>query len=350
MIRFTVRRLISLIPTLLGVSIIVFLFLRLIPGDPAVAMLGEHAAEENVARIREQFGLNRPLFFDPQALKEGDVDGFFDSQYIRYLGRLLRFDLGQSIHRRIPIAETLKERFPATVELATAAMILAVFFGVPAGIVAAARRNSPLDFGTMLGALIGVSMPIYWLGLMLIMLFAVTLDWLPVSGRLDPALQLQTRTNFYIIDSIATGNGPALLDTLKHLALPAVALATIPLAIIARMTRSSMLEVLQQDYIRTAHAKGLRERVVLTRHALKNAFLPVITIIGLQTGNLLAGAVITETIFAWPGIGKWVYDAILGRDYPIVQGGVLLIALIFVGINLLVDLSYAFLDPRIHYE
>jgi peptide/nickel transport system permease protein len=222
--------------------------------------------------------------------------------------------------------------------------------GVPAGIVSAARRNSALDFGTMIGALAGVSMPIYWLGLMLIMLFAVILKWLPVSGRIDPTIELVTRTNFYVVDSLLSGNREAFVDVLKHLAMPAVALATIPLAIIARMTRSSMLEVLQEDYVRTAHAKGLREGVVLRRHALKNAFLPVITIIGLQTGSLLAGAIITETIFSWPGIGKWVYDAILGRDYPIVQGVTLLIALMFVGVNLLVDLSYAFLDPRIHYE
>jgi peptide/nickel transport system permease protein len=347
--RYTIRRVLSLIPTLLGVSIIVFLFLRLIPGDPAVAMLGEHAAKENVERIREQFGLNRPLFLDPEALKRGDVRGFFDTQYIRYLGRLVRGDLGESIHRRIPITETLKGRFPATVELATISMLIAILVGVPAGIISAARRNSFIDFGTTVGALVGVSMPIYWLGLMLIMLFAVALHWLPAGGRLDPAIKLNTVTNFYVVDSIITGNTEALVDSLKHLALPSLALATIPLAIIARMTRSSMLEVLQEDYIRTAHAKGLRERVILARHALKNAFLPVITIIGLQTGALLAGAVLTETIFSWPGIGKWVYDAILARDYPIVQGGVLLVALIFVGINLLVDLSYAFLDPRIHY-
>jgi len=348
--RYAIGRVIQVIPTLLGVTIIVFMFLRLIPGDPAVAMLGEHAATENVERIREQLGLNRPLFLDGQALKQGDIEGFFDTQYIRYLGRLLHADLGDSIHRRIPIAQTLKERFPATVELAMISMLIAILVGVPAGIISAARRNSIIDFGTTIGALIGVSMPIYWLGLMLIMLFAVALGWLPGGGRLDPAIKLDTVTNFYVVDSIITGNTPALGDTLKHLALPSLALATIPLAIIARMTRSSMLEVLQEDYIRTAHAKGLREWVVLVRHALKNAFLPVITIVGLQTGALLAGAVITETIFAWPGIGKWVYDAILGRDYPIVQGGVLLVALIFVGINLLVDLSYAFLDPRIRYE
>jgi peptide/nickel transport system permease protein len=348
--RYLIRRLISVLPTLLGVTIVIFMFLRLIPGDPAVAMLGEHAATENVERIREQLGLNRPLFLDREALEQGDLPKFLNSQYLLYLGRLFRGDMGDSIHRRIPIAETLKTRFPATVELALISIIIGVVVGVVAGIVSAARRNSILDTTTMLGSLAGVSIPIYWLGLMLIMLFAVALKWLPAGGRLDPAVELETVTNFYLIDSILTGNMVALVDVLKHLALPAIALATHPMSIIARMTRSSMLEVLQEDYIRTAHAKGLRERSVLFRHALKNAFLPVITIIGLSTGTLLAGAILTETIFSWPGIGKWVYDAILARDYPIVQGGTLLIAIIFVGANLLVDLSYAFLDPRIHYE
>jgi len=348
--RYVVRRLVELPLTLLGVTLVIFLLLRLIPGDPAIAMLGEHAAQDNVERIREQLGLNRPLFLDREALAEADAGGFFDSQYLRYLGRLLHGDLGDSIHRRIPIAGELKQRFPATAELALSSMLLAVAIGVPVGILSAARRNSVLDLTSMFGSLIGVSMPIFWLGLMEIMLFAVILGWFPVGGRIDPTGDLETVTNFYIIDSIITNNMPALVDTLKHLALPAIALATIPLAIIARMTRSSMLEVLQEDYIRTAHAKGLRERVVLSRHALKNAFLPVITIIGLQTGSLLAGAILTETIFSWPGIGKWTYDAILGRDYPIVQSGTLLIAFIFVFVNLLVDLSYAFLDPRIRYE
>jgi peptide/nickel transport system permease protein len=348
--RYLIRRLISVIPTLFGVTIVVFLLLRLIPGDPAVAMLGEHAAQDNVERIREQLGLNRPMFLDVEALKEGDFEGFFDSQYIRYLGRLVQGDLGDSIHRRIPIAGELKHRFPATIELALSAMLVAVLIGVPAGIIAAARRNSVWDAASMIGSLVGVSMPIFWLGLMLIMFFAVFLGWFSVGGRLDTSTELETITNFYIIDSIITGNMDALADTLKHLALPVIALATIPMAIIARMTRSSMLDVLQADYVRTAHSKGLRERVVLSRHALKNAFLPIITIIGLQTGSLLAGAILTETIFAWPGIGKWVYDAILGRDYPVVQSGVLLIALVFVLANLLVDLSYAYLDPRIHYE
>lgn len=350
MTRYIIRRLLSLIPTVLGVTIVIFMFLRLIPGDPAVAMLGEHAAQENVERIREQLGLNHPLFLDRDALEQGDFKGFFNSQYIWYLGRLVRGNMGASIHRRIPIAEELKLRFPATIELALVSMILAVLVGVPAGIVSAARRNSLLDGFSMVGSLIGVSMPIFWLGLMEIMLFAVILHWFPIGSRLDLDIELKVVTNFVLIDSIISGNGAALINGMKHLAMPALALATIPMAIIARMTRASMLDVLQEDYIRTAHSKGLRERVILFRHALKNAFLPVITIIGLQTGNLLAGAILTETIFAWPGIGKWVYDAILGRDYPVVQGGTLLIAMVFVFINLVVDLSYAFLDPRIHYE
>lgn len=326
------------------------MFQRLIPGDPAVAMLGEHATEENVARIREQFGLNRPPFLDREALRAGDIQGFFDSQYIRYLKRLVVLDLGNSIHRRIPVAETLAIRFPATVELALFAMTIAVLVGVPVGIASAARRNSKLDNASMVGSLIGVSMPIFWLGIMEIMLFAVILQWLPAGGRLSTGVEVDRITGLILVDSLLTGNIPAFIDGFQHLLLPGIALATIPMAIIARMTRSSMLDVLQEDYIRTAHAKGVAERVVLFRHALKNAFLPVITVIGLTAGSLLAGAVLTETIFSWPGIGKWVYDAILGRDYPIVQGGTLLIALIFVFINLLVDVSYAFLDPRIHYD
>ena len=350
MTQYMIRRLVSVIPTLLGITFVVFMFLRLIPGDPAVAMLGEHAAQENVERIREQLGLNRPPLLDREALQQGDIKGFFDSQYLRFLGRLLQGDLGNSIHRRIPIAEELKQRFPATMELALLSMLIAILIGIPVGIASAARRNSLLDSASMIGALIGVSMPIFWLGLLEIMLFAVILHWFPSAGRLDPTVEIQPITHLFLLDSILTGNGEALVDTLKHLAMPAAALATIPVAIIARMMRSSMLDVLQEDYIRTAHAKGLRTQVVLYRHALKNAFLPVITVIGLQMGNLMAGAVLTETIFAWPGIGKWLYDAILGRDYPVVQGGTLLITIIIVFINLLVDVSYGFLDPRIHYE
>jgi peptide/nickel transport system permease protein len=229
-------------------------------------------------------------------------------------------------------------------------MFVAVLVGIPAGIVSAARRNSAIDSVSMIGSLIGVSMPIFWLGLMMIMFFAVYLQWLPSGGRASPWIEIETITNFYIIDSILAGSMEALVDALRHLFMPVVALATIPMAIITRMTRSSMLDVLQEDYIRTAHAKGALERSVLFKHALKNAFLPVITIIGIQIGTLLAGAVLTETIFAWPGIGRWIYDAILARDYPIVQGGTMLIAFVFIFANLLVDISYAFLDPRIQHE
>jgi len=348
--RYILRRLISVIPTLIGVTFVIFMFQRMIPGDPAVAMLGEHATEENVQRIREQFGLNRPVFLDREALAQGDLKAFFDSQYIRYISRLIVLDMGNSIHRRIPVAETLALRFPATIELSMFSMLLAIFIGVPVGIASAARRNSLLDGASMVGSLIGVSMPIFWLGIMEIMLFSVFLQWLPSGGRLSTGVEVDQITRFVLIDSLITGNIPGFIDAFKHIILPAIALATIPMAIIARMTRSSMLDVLQDDYIRTAKAKGLEERVVLFRHALKNAFLPVITIIGIQAGTLLAGAVLTETIFSWPGIGKWVYDSILARDYPIVQGGTLLIAIIFIAVNLLVDISYAILDPRIHYD
>jgi ABC-type dipeptide/oligopeptide/nickel transport system permease component len=348
--RFIVRRLISVLPTLLGVAFVIFMFQRLIPGDPAVAMLGEHASQENVARIREQLGLNRPLFLDREALAQNNLPGFFDSQFVRYLSRLARLDLGNSIHRRIPVAQTLAQRFPATVELALLSMIIALLIGVPVGIASAARRGSLLDSTTMIGSLVGVSVPIFWLGVMEIMLFSVLLNWLPSGGRLSTGVEIQQITGLLLLDSLLTGNMLGFKDALSHIIMPGIALATIPMSIFARMTRSSMLDVLHEDYIRTATAKGLPEGVVMYRHALKNAFLPVVTVIGLQAGTLLAGAVLTETIFSWPGIGKWVYDAILGRDYPIVQGGTLLIAFIFVFINLLVDLSYAALDPRIRYD
>jgi peptide/nickel transport system permease protein len=348
--RYIIRRLFSVIPTLIGVTFVIFMFQRLIPGDPAVAMLGEHATDESVERLREQFGLNRPLFLDREALAEGDIAGFFDSQYIRYMKRLLVLDMGNSIHRRIPVAETLALRFPATIELALLSMFIAIIIGVPVGIISAAKRNSAIDGVSMVGSLVGVSMPIFWLGLMLIMLFAVYLKWLPAGARISTGVEITSITNLYLLDSLLTGNVEGFIDTGKHIILPAIALATIPMAIIARMTRSSMLDVLQEDYVRTAQAKGLGRGLVLFRHALKNAALPVITIIGLQMGTLLAGAVLTETIFAWPGIGRWVYDGILGRDYPIVQGGTLVIALIFIVVNFTVDIMYAVLDPRIRLD
>lgn len=350
MIRYIFRRILSVLPTLIGVTFVIFMFQRLIPGDPAIAMLGEHATDESIERIREQLGLNRPLFLDREALADDDIPGFFDSQYMRYMERLSHLDLGDSIHRRIPVMETLKLRFPATVELSLLSMIIAVIIGIPVGIVSASRRNTAIDSISMVGSLIGVSMPIFWLGIMEIMLFAVILQWLPAGARLSTGIEIESITNLYLVDSFITGNMEGFADALSHIIMPAVALATIPMGIIARMTRSSMLDVLQEDYIRTAKAKGLGGRLVLFRHALKNAALPVVTIIGLQAGTLLAGAVLTETIFSWPGIGRWIYDAILGRDYPIVQGGTLLIAIVFIGVNFLVDILYALLDPRIRYK
>ena len=359
MTRHIVNHLLSLIPTLLGVTILVFLFIHLIPGDPAIFMLGEHAAVENVERIREQLGLNKSLFLNLDAVAlvfRGEINvgegfkGFFDSQYFGFLGRLLQGDLGKSVHEHTPIADLLKLKFPATVELSLLAMVFALTVGIPAGIISATRRNSVFDNMSMIGALVGVSMPIFWLGLMLIYFFGVKLGLMPTYGRFPVDLSLKTVTGLNILDSIIAGDSQALGLALKHLAMPSIALGTIPMAIIARMTRSAMLEVLQQDYIRTAYAKGLRERTVIIRHALKNAFLPVITVIGLQVGGLLAGAVLTETVFSWPGMGKWVYDAILARDYPVVQVAVLVITLVVAVVNLAVDVSYTYLDPKIRYE
>lgn len=359
MTRYIIRRLISLIPTLLGVTILVFLFIHLIPGDPAIVMLGEHAAVENVERIREQLGLNEPLFLNTEAVGQvfrrevgvGEgVKSLFESQYFLFLGRLLQGDLGKSVHEHTPIADLLKLKFPATVELSLLAMAFAVVVGIPAGIISATRRNSIFDSVSMVGSLVGVSMPIFWLGLMLIFFFGVKLGWFPTYGRFPVDQSVATVTGLYTLDSIIAKDAQALVLALKHLVMPSIALGTIPMATIARMTRSAMLEVLQEDYIRTAYAKGLRERAVILRHALKNAFLPVITVIGLQVGTLLAGAIMTETVFSWPGVGKWVYDAILARDYPVVQVAVLVITLVVAVINLAVDVSYAFLNPKIRFE
>jgi peptide/nickel transport system permease protein len=334
--RYIARRLLNLIPVLLGITLLVFTFLHLIPGDPAVVMAGERATPEQVAALREQLGLNQPL----------------PLQYLIFLGNLLRFDFGTSIISGVPIAEEIRIRWPATFELSVGAMLVAVIVGIPAGVLAAVRKNSALDNLTMSGSLLGVSLPVYWLGLLLIYLFAVNLHWLPPSGRLsiEAGFNFKPITGFYVLDALLQGNFKALQDVLAHLVLPALTLSTIPLAILARLTRSAMLEVLSQDYIRTARAKGLLERWVVFKHALKNALLPVVTIIGLQFGTLLGGAILTETIFSWPGIGSWIYEGILARDYPVVQGGVVFVAIAFVLINLLVDISYAFLDPRIQYQ
>ena len=334
--RYILGRLLQLVPVLLGISLLVFAFLHLIPGDPAVTMLGDRATPDQVEALRERMGLNEPL----------------PLQYLSFLGSLLRLDLGNSIFTGEAIAQEIRLRWPATFELSVVAMLIALLLGIPAGVVAAVRKNSLVDNVAMSGSLLGVSMPVYWLGLLLIYLFAVNLQWLPPSGRIgvDAAFDFEPITGFFIFDALVQGNFSALRNILSHLVLPAITLSTIPLAIIARITRSAMLEVLSQDYIRTARAKGVKEFWVVAKHALKNAMLPVITVVGLEFGTLLGGAILTETIFSWPGIGKWIYEGILLRDYPVVQGGVVFVAVVFVLVNLLVDISYGLLDPRIQYK
>ena len=332
--RYAVRRSLTIVPVLLGVSILVFSFIHLIPGDPALTMLGERATPEKVAEVRARLGLDRPIW----------------QQYVLYVGHALRGDLGVSIVRGDPVASDLLRRFPATVELAVAAIVVAIALGIPIGVGSAVYRNSPLDSLARLGALTGVSMPIFWLGLVLAWFFGVQLRILPTGFRLASGSAFVPWTNFVILDALLQGDWTSLADALRHLVLPALALATIPLAVIARMTRASLLEVLSREYIRTAEAKGLSRRAVILRHALRNALLPVLTVVGLQVGRLLAGAILTETIFSWPGIGLWVYESIESRDYAIVQGVSLFIAVIVVGVNLVTDVLYAAVDPRIKYE
>lgn len=334
MFRYIIRRVLTIIPVLIGVSILVFGFLRLIPGDPAQVMLGERATPENIARVREQLGLNKPIY----------------EQYFIFIGNALRGDLGRSVLRQEPVTQEIIRRFPATMELAFSAIIIALIVGIPAGIISAVRRGSLWDAASMLLALTGVSMPIFWLGLMLVLLFSVTLHLLPTGGRIEATSNFTPITNLLLLDSLLKADLGMFVQTLRYLALPAIALGSIPMAIIARMTRSSMLEVLSQDYIRTAQAKGLKERAVIINHALRNAWLPVITVVGLQVGRLLSGAILTETVFSWPGIGRWLIDAIYARDYPIVQGVTLFIALVFVGVNLFVDVLYAWVDPRVKFD
>src|SRR2546426_1482109 len=333
MIRYVGRRLVELIPVAFGVLLVVFTISHLTPSDPVLTLLGEHASPQAVEKLRAELQLNDPL----------------PTQFLRYVGHVLKGDLGRSIHSSERVTYLLGTRFPATIELTLAAMLIASTIGLLTGIIAASKQNTWFDSVSMFVALFGFSMPIFWLGIMLILLFAWYLGWFPISGRLDYAVELTRVTNLYLLDSILSGNWAALGNALRHLVLPAVTLSSVPLAIIARMTRSSLLEVLRQDYVRTARAKGVAEQRVVSRHALKNAFIPVVTVIGLNVGSLLGGAILTETIFAWPGVGRLVVDSIFARDYPIVQGSVLVIAIVFVLINLLVDLSYAYLDPRIRY-
>ena len=334
MLHYIGRRLLQLIPVLLGMTFIVFLIIRAIPGDPAQVILGQQATKEAVAALRASLGLDNPWYV----------------QYFHYLGDLLTGDLGESMRTKVPVTSELWPYLAATLELSLCAIILAVIIGVNAGIISAWFQNSWFDYAAMIIALIGVSMPIFWLGLMEQWVFGIQLDMLPTSGREDARNPVNPITYLYVLDTILQGHFDQLVVVIQHLILPALALATIPMAIIARMTRSSMLEVMRSDYVRTARAKGQKMFWVVYKHALKNAIIPVLTVIGLQMGLLLGGAILTETIFSWPGIGRYIYDAIGFRDYPVIQSGILVIAFIFILINLIVDILYSIIDPRIKYN
>lgn len=334
MLQYIMRRLLQLIPVLLGMTFIVFLIIRAIPGDPAVVILGQQATEEAVAALRESLGLNNPWYI----------------QYFEYLKNLFTGDLGQSIRTRTAVNEEIWPYLAATFELSIFAIVIAVVIGVNAGIISAWFQNSWFDYTAMVLALIGVSMPIFWLGLMMQYQFSLQLDWLPTTGRENVRDPVNAITNLYVLDTIIQGRFDQTVDVLRHLVMPGLALATIPMAIIARMTRSSMLEVMKSDYIRTARAKGEKMFWVVYKHSLKNAVIPVLTVIGLQTGLLLGGAILTETIFGLPGIGRYIYEAISSRDYPVIQSGILVVAFIFVMINLIVDILYSIIDPRIRYS
>ncbi len=333
-LKYIIKRLLFLIPVLIGVSIIVFVIMRVFSPDPAPIVLGQHATQETINVWRDANGLNDPVYI----------------QYLRFVKGVFTGDLGTSYYTKTPVLKEILARFPATIELAVMAIIFASFFGVLIGTISAVKKNSLFDTAGMVTALIGVSMPIFWLGIILIIIFSGTLHILPSSGRINPLLQPPTVTGFYLIDSLITGNFSAFGDTLYHLMLPSFTLGMYSMAIIARMTRSSMLETLGQDYIRTARAKGLTEGKTIRKHALRNALIPIITVIGLQLGSLLGGAVLTETVFSWPGIGSYTVNCILKSDFPVVQGVVMLVAITFVLINLAVDVIYAFIDPRIKYS
>ena len=334
MLHYIGKRLLHLIPVLLGMTFIVFLIIRAIPGDPAQVILGQQATQEAMAALRAKLGLDNPWYV----------------QYFDYLKNLLTGDLGESLRTKQAISSEVWPYLAATFELAIFAMILAVIIGMNAGIISAWFQNSWFDYMAMVIALIGVSMPIFWLGLMEQWVFSINLGWLPTSGREEVRDPINAITHFYLIDTLIQGRFDQFIVVLKHLILPGIALATIPMAIIARMTRSSMLEVMRSDYVRTARAKGQKMFIVIYKHALKNAFIPVLTTIGLQLGMLLGGAILTETIFSWPGIGRYIYEAIGYRDYPVIQSGILIVAFIFVMINLIVDILYTVIDPRIKYN
>jgi dipeptide transport system permease protein len=334
MLRFVLTRLAILVPTFLGVTFVAFLLIRLIPGDPILLLVGERGIDpERHAQLMAEFGLDKPLW----------------QQYLLYLGDVLQGDLGRSIVTKRPVLDEFMALFPATIELSLCALLLALLIGLPAGVVAGVQRGSVFDHGLMGISLTGFSMPIFWWALLLIILFSGTLQWTPVSGRISLLYFFPPVTGFMLIDSLLADQDGAFVSALSHLVLPSIVLATVPLAIIARQTRSAMLEVLGEDYVRTARAKGLPPRRLIGLHALRNALIPVVTVIGLQVGLLFSGAILTETIFSWPGIGKWLVDSIYRRDYPSVQGGIVLIASVVMLVNLTVDLLYGLINPRIRH-
>lgn len=335
MFRFVLTRLGLVVPTFIGITLLTFAMIRLVPGDPIELLAGERGVTpERHAQLRAEYGFDKPLL----------------EQYWNYISGVLQGDLGKSITTKQPVLEEFFTLFPATVELSVFAIFLAVVVGLPAGIIAAVRRGSVFDHTVMGTALTGYSMPIFWWALLLIIFFSGMLGWTPVSGRISLLYFFEPVTGFMLIDSLLSGQEGAFRSTLSHLVLPAIVLSTIPLAVIARQTRSAMLEVLNEDYVRTARAKGLSPGRVITVHALRNALIPVITVIGLQVGVLFSGAVLTESIFSWPGIGKWLIDSISRRDYPSVQGGILMIATTVILVNLLVDLVYGLINPRIRHN
>ena len=331
---YFIKKLIVILPTFFGVTLVAFVFIRTLPGDPVMLMAGERGMDpQRHAELMAEMGFDKPIIV----------------QYGLYLKQLAGGNFGTSIITKQPVLKEFAALFPATVELSLCAMLIAVFFGLPAGMIAATRRGSIFDHSVMTGALTGYSMPIFWWGLLLIIFFSGILGWTPVSGRVSLLYFFEPVTGFMLIDSLLSGQAGAFSSAVSHLILPAIVLGTIPLAVIARQTRSAMLEVLSEDYVRTARAKGLGPLRVIGLHALRNAMIPVITVIGLQVGVLFAGAILTETIFSWPGIGKWMVDSIFRRDYPAVQGGLLLIAAIVMIVNLVVDLLYGLINPQIRH-
>lgn len=332
--RYIAKRLLMLVPVLLGASLVIFALIRLIPGDAALVMLGARARPDSIQQFNQRYGLDQPL----------------PVQYLLWLSNVVQGDLGDSLRTHQPVLKELLARLPHTIELSFFSILIGALAGLVLGVLAAIHRNQPLDYLTTITALIGLCIPVFWLALMLILLFSVGLGWLPAGGRLAYQLRVQSLSGFPLLDSLLTGNCAAFVDLLKHILMPAFVLATPTIAITASMTRSSMLEVMGQDYIRTARAKGLKEQLVISRHALRNALMPVITTLGLDVGWLLGGAVVTESIFAWPGVGRFVFESIKDRDYPAIQASVLFIVTVFVTVNLLVDLLYAYVNPRIRYE